>query len=52
MQKDPEQRTQCFFINMTNKPTAVAIIPKAPTAIVTMYEAFTKNVNKNENKMH
>lgn len=37
---------------MTNKPTAVAMIPKAPTAIVTMYEAITKNVNENENKMH
>lgn len=37
---------------MTSKPTAVAMIPKAPTAIVTMYEAITKNVNKNENKVH
>lgn len=36
---------------MTNKPTAVAMIPKAPTAIVTMYEAITKNGNKNENKL-
>lgn len=36
---------------MTNKPTAVAMIPKAPTTIVTMYEAITKNGNKNENKL-
>lgn len=27
---------------MTNKPTAVAMIPKAPMAIVTMYEAITE----------